>query len=268
MKGINSLLFRILLCFIFTYSACGQDGYSKCIAKIAARLEALGDGARRGVDETVLHDIVKGFDFGNVQTFAVDAEKSKALKRLFESLSEVIDITGDQLSAKGMRGYTRFAGGIIRADGTDFVEELIRVFGGRSNFDKVGFSSLMEQLDSSGTWLAQGKWKSEGGIIYSTMSKEQGHRLSHVLDHTVPNLQKSTHTVFSCTRSEILSLIDDGFKKAKQHPRDFPRFEVDMSPRVIGTGGETKMRIVIDPNTKEITTAYPIKDVDVTVPGI
>ena len=50
-------------------------------------------------------------------------------------------------------------------------------------------------------------------------------------------------------------------------PTDNFRFEASLG-RVIGTAGETRMRIIIYPSKNEIVTAFPIKDSDVTIPGI
>ncbi|MBB5354043.1 hypothetical protein HNR46_004315 [Haloferula luteola] len=99
------------------------------------------------------------------------------------------------------------------------------------------------------------------------MAGDQGHRISHVFDHTVPIPQKPLHSIFSDTRDKILDLVDEVFSKAEQHPQDAFRYEVELG-RVVGTAGETKMRIIVNPKSKQVTTAFPIRDLDVTVPGI
>ncbi len=89
-----------------------------------------------------------------------------------------------------------------------------------------------------------------------------------MFNHTIPIPNKTPkHSVFSDSRDKIIDLVDEAFSKAKQHPVDKLRYEVDLG-RVIGIDGETKMRIVVDPNTKKISTAHPILDADTTVPGI
>ena len=87
-----------------------------------------------------------------------------------------------------------------------------------------------------------------------------GNRIKHVLKHTVPNSQKSVHTVFSVSRKEVLPLIDEAWKKrGNPLPNDPAAYIVDMG-RVIGTNGETKIRIVIETKgSNRIASAYPQK---------
>lgn len=241
-----------------------QANPSKCVSKISDRLDNLGPTADFDFQKARL--IIKEFDFGKPTEFVNDGGKRLAFQRVFTSLSEFIDLAPNAISGKAMKGYTRFSGGIIRSNGTDFVDKLRHVFGG-TNFDGPGFNKVMEQLEETGVWLDQGKWQSKGGLVYEPMTVEQGHRITHLFDHTVPNPNKSPHSIFSDTREKIFDLIDEGFSKAKQHPQDTFRFEVEMG-RVVGTSGETKLRIIVNPQNNRVITAYPILNVDATVPGI
>jgi hypothetical protein len=257
-------ILNILLCILFLIFGSGanaQSNFPKCFAKIQERLDALGEAGKQRFNLYVVRDEIKGFDFGKVQEFTVDANKAKAFKRVYESLSEFIDLTGDQLSAKGMKGYTKFTGGIIRVDGTDFVSDLQAVFGGVSTFDKPGFNKVMERLGETGSWLAQGKWQSPGGLIFDVApANRQGHRVSHVFTHTVPGWNgrpPADHSVFSVARDDLLPLLDEAWsRRPPVNPNDPGAFLVDMG-RAVGTNGQTKINLVVRPNTAEVITAYP-----------
>ncbi|MBF1264569.1 MAG: hypothetical protein HXM80_02570 [Neisseria sicca] len=66
--------------------------------------------------------------------------------------------------------------------------------------------------------------------------------------------------MFSVSRKEVLPLIDEAWKKKGMPLANDPRtYLVDMK-RVIGTNGETKIRIVVQTKgSNQITTAYPQK---------
>ena len=249
--------------FVTASPVSAQATPSKCVSLITKRLEAVGTA---DFDFNKARQIIKEFDFGKASEFVNDGGKRLAFQKVFTSMSEFIDLAPNAISGKAMKGYTRFSGGIIRSNGADFVADLKKVFGG-STFDGPGFNKVMEQLEGTGTWLGQGRWQSKGGLVYEPMVGDQGHRISHIFDHTVPNPQKPSHSIFSDTRDKILDLVDEGFSKAKQHPQDAFRFEAEMG-KVVGSAGETKMRIIVNPQTKQITTAFPILNGDVTVPGV
>ena len=102
-------------------------------------------------------------------------------------------------------------------------------------------------------------WTTPAGLDYG-LHRKDGNRIKHVLKHTVPNIDKRLHTVFSVSRKEVLPLIDEAWKKKGMPLANDPRtYLVDMK-RVIGTNGETKIRIVVQTKgSNQITTAYPQK---------
>lgn len=86
-----------------------------------------------------------------------------------------------------------------------------------------------------------------------------GNRVQHVLDHAVPNPNKTTHSVFNVERKEVLGLIDEAWlKKGNPLPNDPGAYVVPMG-RIIGTGGENGIKIIVRPGTNKIITAYLIQ---------
>ncbi|MBF0315036.1 MAG: hypothetical protein HQK52_16555 [Oligoflexia bacterium] len=106
-------------------------------------------------------------------------------------------------------------------------------------------------------YTGEGTWVSEAGIIYGQGTKEN--RLRHVLQHRKPDPSKPLHTVFGVETKEIPQLIDQAWlKKGNAADGDPGAFIVEMG-KVIGTQGESKIKIVVETNTSKIVTAYPIK---------
>jgi len=162
MKSIFTLIVLLLsICFAEAQSP-------SCIGHIITKIEELGTdkiSIKEINDIAKDHEFIKGGFIGN-------AAKEQATARMFEFLSEFITLAPD-ISAEGMKGYTRFAGGIVRADGTDFLEDLVKVFGGRQNFDGSGFNKVMSYLGQNGTWLSQTRWQSKAGVLFfDTGSRE------------------------------------------------------------------------------------------------
>jgi filamentous hemagglutinin len=99
-------------------------------------------------------------------------------------------------------------------------------------------------------------WKSPAGLIYGQGSK-QGNRVKHVLEHLVPDPSKAKHSIFNVDRTKVIGLIDEGWSKRGAHVVGDPgAYVVDMG-RVIGTAGETHLRIIVRPGTTEVISAYP-----------
>ena len=82
-------------------------------------------------------------------------------------------------------------------------------------------------------------------------------RILHVLEHANPNPTKPLHTVFSVKRNEILSVVDEAWlSRGSPVPNDPGAYVVPLG-RVIGTNGETSVRIIVQPGTNNVITAYP-----------
>jgi len=102
------------------------------------------------------------------------------------------------------------------------------------------------------------EWVSPAGVVYGLGSKE-GNRVKHVLAHAVENKEKKKHSIFDVRhRGEILPLVDEAWKKRGDPKEDEGKdlYVVDMG-RVVGKGGETKIKLVFNKGTNLITTAHP-----------
>ncbi|MBL0385060.1 methyl-accepting chemotaxis protein [Tumebacillus sp. ITR2] len=107
------------------------------------------------------------------------------------------------------------------------------------------------------TYNGNSTWTSSGGLIYGE-DKAFGNRVNHVLAHFSENTAKSTHTVFSLDRNQILPLLDEAWaKKGAPLATDSSVYMVNMG-RVIGTNGERSLKLVVRPGTNQVITAYPV----------
>jgi len=127
----------------------------------------------------------------------------------------------------------------------------------------AGPGDCLEGLASYGGKLAfdpaTKSWTSAGGLVYGQGSAH-GNRVNHVLDHCLPNLTKSTHSVFSVGRTKLIGMIDEAFAKRGAgvlQSNGNRMFEIDMG-RVIGSIGETRLRLIIQDCTNNLVTAFPI----------
>ncbi|WP_241090191.1 filamentous hemagglutinin N-terminal domain-containing protein [Pseudomonas viridiflava] len=101
-------------------------------------------------------------------------------------------------------------------------------------------------------------WTTPAGLDYGQGSV-QGNRVLHVLEHAEPNPAKTTHSVFSMDRKEILGAVDEAWlKKGSPVVGDPGAYVVPMG-RAIGTSGETSIKIIVRPGTSQVITAYPVK---------
>jgi hypothetical protein len=102
-------------------------------------------------------------------------------------------------------------------------------------------------------------WKSKQGIVYGG-DKQFGNRVKHILAHTASNPLKPKHSVFSVPRNQVIGLVDQAWtRRVGSGVLSGPNrvWEVDMG-RVVGTLGETRMRLVFRDGTMNIISAFPI----------
>ena len=101
-------------------------------------------------------------------------------------------------------------------------------------------------------------WTTPGGLDYGQGSIH-GNRVQHVLDHTLLNPSKTTHSVFNVDRKEVLRLIDEAWlAKGNPLPNDQGTYIVPMG-RTVGTAGESSIKIIVRPGTNKIITAFPFQ---------
>ena len=101
-------------------------------------------------------------------------------------------------------------------------------------------------------------WTTPAGLKYGQGSM-QGNYIKHVLEYAVSNPNKTTHpAVFNVSRKKVLELVDEAWlAKGSPLPND-PGVYIVSVKRVIGTAGETKIKISVRPGTNEIVTVNPI----------
>ncbi|MBL7684573.1 MAG: hypothetical protein JNK65_00870 [Deltaproteobacteria bacterium] len=102
-------------------------------------------------------------------------------------------------------------------------------------------------------------WRSEAGVEYG-LDRRLGNGIQHVLSHASEDSKKKIHTVFSIPRNEILKTVDEAWKIKGDVLKNDPYVYVVDLKRIIGTSGETKIRLVVDRNTYFLKTAYPWKE--------
>lgn len=71
--------------------------------------------------------------------------------------------------------------------------------------------------------------------------------------------EERRRTFFNIPKDNIIDLVDEAWlKKGDSLVSDPGTYIIDMK-RIIGTNGETAIKIIVKPGTAEIRTAYPIK---------
>lgn len=118
-------------------------------------------------------------------------------------------------------------------------------------------------------------YESTAGVRYGSGS-EDGHRLTHLMQHADDDLDKPVHGVFSGTKRGILVLIDEAWLTAqkrgppqvkKEQQRDRTIYTVDMKKKIGYVGGQRgarqnnppcyKIRLVME--DRDLITAYPVE---------
>jgi filamentous hemagglutinin len=128
--------------------------------------------------------------------------------------------------------------------------------------DAAAVQNAIEELPNTGKLVfdpASRSWTSPGGLVYGQGSAH-GNRVNHVLDHPVPNPGKPTHSLFNVDRTGLIGLIDEAFasRGAGVLQGNNRVFEIDVG-RIIGTNGESRIRIVVREGTNNVITAYPVQ---------
>lgn len=105
---------------------------------------------------------------------------------------------------------------------------------------------------------AKQAWISPAGLVYDG-DPIYGNRVKHVMAHFKSDPGKKVHSVFSVKKNEIIGLIDEAWaKRGIPLKTDTSVYVVDLG-KTIGINGETKLKIVVAPDTYNVVTAYPVK---------
>ncbi|MFI5620722.1 hypothetical protein [Streptomyces sp. NPDC051567] len=111
--------------------------------------------------------------------------------------------------------------------------------------------------------ISPGLFQSPKGLKYGPGS-DQGHRIRHVMEHTKENPEKRKHSVFNITdQAEVLALVDEAWGRrhlAMQYDSaNSPESFIIPMGREVGTTGEKLLKVVADPKTGKLLTAFPRK---------
>jgi hypothetical protein len=79
------------------------------------------------------------------------------------------------------------------------------------------------------------------------------------LGYIEPNTEKRKYALFNVPREKIISLIDEAWSMKHAPLTNDPGAYVINMKRIIGTNGESSIKIIVKPGTTEIKTAYPVK---------
>jgi hypothetical protein len=201
------------------------------------------------ITRTVIEFFEKGLDVStSLLPFISDA------RDFYELISGRDLITGEELDTFG-RAITGVA--IIAGNGNFY----------RKLADKLKESFSPKKIIKEAlsgipgiTYTGAGSWKSAEGIIYKKQVQGRENSLRHILRHASPGSTKPS--VFAGNPRDVPSLIDKAWKKrgAPLPPEPgklYDVFIVDMGAKIVGTKGETKIRIIMEPNSTNIVTAYP-----------
>lgn len=116
---------------------------------------------------------------------------------------------------------------------------------------------LAEKCGSREDVLSQ-SWTSPAGLVYGRGSTH-GNRILHVLDHTVANPTKPTHSLFNVDRNQVIGLIDEAWIARGAPLSNDPGAYVVQMGRVVGQSGETNIKIIVRPGTSKVITSYPVR---------
>jgi hypothetical protein len=198
-----------------------------------------------------------------VALHALSGLVSRASHTIVEELSNALE-RGTRYATEECMVEVAGFGKLIIDDGIEAAYKVSEVVKESASIIKQPDKSLvqvaqeLQYIEANGLRsIGNNIWQSPGGLVYKP-DKKFGNRLQHVLSHAVPNSTKGTHTIFSVPKNKILELIDEAWAmKGEALIADSAAYEVEMG-RIIGTKGESAIRIVVTPGTTNIITAYPI----------
>jgi filamentous hemagglutinin len=200
----------------------------------------LGDGIAR-VKREVAIEVAARLDYGmSAGAVILDFQDNKELSSTSREVEEFSrDVSGVEFGINVLIGSV---GTIVGGKA---------VLGGG-----VGKGSVKLKYDR-----AAKTWTSPAGLVYGGDHNPQfGNRVKHVLAHCEPKPGNSKHTVFNVPKDQLLGLLDQAWsKKTNSFPHGGKTVHIVDMGRIVGTKGEVKIRIVTEPGTNEIISAYPVR---------
>jgi hypothetical protein len=124
-----------------------------------------------------------------------------------------------------------------------------------------GTPVLVHNCPFNMTSIGLGSVQSPAGLVYNPGSVD-GHRVRHLLAHgsnKQPDPSKRAHSQLGDSGMELLRTVDEAWAN-RGTPSNFGDndvYVVDMG-RVIGTGGETHIKIVVEPGSSRFVTAHRV----------
>ena len=103
--------------------------------------------------------------------------------------------------------------------------------------------------------VGDGDFETPEGLVYGRGSVH-GHRITHVMQHAFPDATKKVHTVFADGMGTLKTADEAWARRGLPDPGDPGKHVVPME-RVVGTGGETSVTVIVKPGTSRIVTAHP-----------
>ena len=178
-----------------------------------------------------------------------------------DKINAVVDVALDVAGTAGSAAYAvNGINGIIADAKATSAAKQPTVACPQKNVNACEKNTTSDSINTSQLrYNGDGTWTSNEGVIYGQGSK-QGNRVLHILEHLKPDASKPQHTVFDVDRSQLIGLIDEAWINkgaGTMQANGNVYYEVDMG-HVIGTNGETIIKIVTKGFTNEIITAYPI----------
>ncbi|MEM6821341.1 MAG: pre-toxin TG domain-containing protein, partial [Verrucomicrobiota bacterium] len=211
---------------------------------VAVRTAQLNRSLNLAKTLTELFD--QGLDVGTSLTpFVNDA------RDLYELVTGRDLITGDTIGADG-----RFlsAVALIGGNGSLYRKAVDKL---KKTFWKKTLSRAVDGMPHL-EYKGAGRWVSKEGLIYRGKQGVHENRLRHILKHGIKNPKYPGKSLFNVRDvKEVPALLDEAWKKRGPPVSGRPgNYVVDMG-RVIGTRGEKKILISVEPGTSELITAFP-----------
>jgi hypothetical protein len=218
---------------------------------IALNEAARRTGAYHGRDWQTYEEAARDLGIGNAGLTKGGAEAIESIARTAGTSADIYVNGMQQLAMAGMvtKGTQAAAQGV--ADAAE--EGLLSKLWSKCKFWNKQPQPRLGALKSIGP----DAWESSGGLQYIGFDREGLNRIEHVLEHLTPDPGKQAHTLFNVQRNELLGLLDEAWSmRGAPLPNDPGAYVIPMG-RVIGTTGETSIRIIVRPGTSQVITAYP-----------
>lgn len=247
-----------------------HDRVTAAVEALAVACHDLGDSCRRHADDveehrsTVLH---LGAEIA-AETVAIQAAShllaiptfgaSEAVGQTAQALRLAAAITKIRAALAALSATLALRLAPIRAVSVVLAKEtpgLRRIADARVISTSPSIEAATQASSLGLTRVSPGVFSSPAGLIYGAGKRE--HRLTHVLLHAYADGTKSRHALFG-KGADVLRTIDDAWvRRGDSVDKGGKVFEVALG-RIVGTRGESRVRIVVRKGSSKVVSAYPI----------